>query len=395
MFSRCYPTLTDFFRHNFGWDIPLPIYSFGFFVAIGFIVAAYVLSLELKRKEKLGLIKPLKRQIIVGEPATSFELFQSALLGFILAYKLVYVATNYTAFSVHPQSFILSTDGNILGGIIGGALFAFLKYREKEKTKLPKAQKTEQIIHPYELTGDITLMAAIGGISGAKIFYLFESPGNFQSFINDPIGSFFGGLTIYGGLIGGSIVTYLYLRSKGYSFIQFADSAAPSLILAYGIGRMGCQVSGDGDWGIANPNPKPDWMPQWLWAQNYPHNIIGEGESIIGCQELHCTVLQTPVYPTPIYELFMALVIFFILWSLRKKFNYLGFMFSLYLLLNGIERFFIEQFRINTKLDLPILGWQATQAEIIASLFIVIGIVGMFLAKAKAKKMGDIDKQPH
>lgn len=385
MFSRCYPTLSDFFYHNFGWDIPLPIYSFGFFVALGFLTAAYILSLELKRKESLGLIKPQKSEAIIGRPASISELLQSGFLGFLLGYKLIYVISNYTDFAAHPQIYVLSTEGNSIGGLLGAALFVFLKYREKEKEKLPEPKKAMVITHPYELTGDVTLTAAIGGILGAKIFYFFETPGNFQAFINNPVDSFFGGLAIYGGLIGGALATFLFLRSKGFSFIQFADSAAPGLILAYGIGRMGCQVSGDGDWGISNPHPKPEWMPQWLWAQNYPHNIIHEGESIAGCQELHCAILPASVYPTPIYELLMALVIFAVLWSVRKKISYPGFLFSLYLTLNGVERFFIEKFRVNTKLDLP-FGLQATQAEVIAVLFVLVGLAGIYISKRYYRK---------
>jgi prolipoprotein diacylglyceryltransferase len=221
MFSRCYPTVSDFILHTTGIDIPLPIFSFGFFVALGFLAAAMILSSELDRKEKLGLVNPFDKEITTGLPASPWELFLNGLLGFVLGYKLLDIALNYGEFSLNPQEFLLSTNGNILGGIAGAAILAFLKYREKEKLKLQTPKKEIIKVHPYELTGDITLMAAIGGISGAKLFYLFETPGNFQEFINDPLGSFFGGLTIYGGLIGGALVVYLYTRNKGMKFIYF------------------------------------------------------------------------------------------------------------------------------------------------------------------------------
>jgi len=385
MFARCYPTVSDFILHTTGIDIPLPIFSFGFFVALGFMAAAIVLSSELQRKEKLGLVFPFDKEIITGLPATAWELALNGLLGFVLGYKLFDIALNYESFSNNPQEFLLSTDGNFIGGIAGAALLAYLKYREKEKLKLATPKKEIIKVHPYELTGDLTLMAAIGGISGAKIFYFFETPGNFQEFISDPIGSFFGGLTIYGGLIGGALVVYLYTRSKGMKFIHFADAVAPGLLLAYGIGRMGCQVSGDGDWGITNLAEKPGWIPQWLWAQNYPHNIINEGIRIPGCVEKHCYMLEQPVYPTPIYEATMAIILCSILWSIRKKIVYPGFMFAAYMLVNGIERLFIEQYRVNTKLEW-ISGINATQAEVIAVLFMLVGLAGMLLSYRIAKK---------
>jgi prolipoprotein diacylglyceryl transferase len=385
MFSRCYPTVSDFIYHTTGLNLPLPIYSFGFFVALGFLAAAIILSLELKRKEKLGLIKPFEKQVIIGLPATPAELIINAVFGFLIGYKIIDVFLNYSEFASDPQHFILSGRGNLLGGVAGAALLAYLKYREKAKQKLPEPKKEIIKVHPHELTGDITLMAAIGGIAGAKIFYLFETPGNLQEFIDDPFGSFFGGLTIYGGIFGGAIMVFLYTKKKKIPFVHIADAVAPGLLLAYGIGRMGCQVSGDGDWGIPNLSPKPEWIPQWLWAQYYPHNIINEGIRIPGCTEKHCFILEQPVYPTPIYETIMALALFGLLWTVRKKIIWPGFMFAAYLTLNGIERLFIEQYRVNTKLEW-IAGIHATQAEVVAVLFILTGIAGMIFTYWRAKR---------
>lgn len=384
MFSRCYPTVSDFLLHNFGFNIPLPIFSFGFFVALGFLAAAYILSSELKRKEALGIIKPFTKEIEIGKPASAIELLLNGLLGFLLGFKLLAIALDYSSFAQQPQSFLLSSQGNIIGGFIGAALLAYSKYAEKKKLQLPTIKKETLTIHPYELTGDITMIAAIGGISGAKIFYLFETPGNLTEFINDPLGSFFGGLTIYGGLIGGALLSWAFLHSKGLKFIHFADSVAPGLILSYGIGRMGCQVSGDGDWGIVNAAPNTSILPDWLWSQSYAHNIINEGTFIEGCKEAHCYVLTQPVYPTPLYELIMASALFLLLWSIRKKITWAGFMFFAYMCVNGIERLFIEQYRVNTKLQL-ISGINATQAEVIALLFILGGIAGMFISYKRGK----------
>jgi phosphatidylglycerol---prolipoprotein diacylglyceryl transferase len=384
MFSRCYPTLSDFLQYNFGLDIPLPIFSFGFFVALGFLAAAWVLSSELKRKEAFGIIGAQIQTIEIGNPASLYELVSNGLLGFVLGYKLLAIALDYGLFMENPQAFLLSTQGNILGGILGAAALAYMKYAEKKKQQLPQPKKESITIHPYELTGDITIMAAIGGISGAKLFYLFETPGNFTEFINDPFGSFFGGLTIYGGLVGGALVVWLYLKTKGIQFIHVADSVAPGLLLAYGIGRMGCQVSGDGDWGIVNAAPNTSFLPDWLWAQHYAHNILNEGILIEGCKEAHCYMLSQPVYPTPIYEFLMASFLFSVLWFFRKKIVWAGFMFFAYMTVNGLERLFIEQYRVNTKLK--VLGnIEATQAEVIAVLFMLVGLIGMFFSYRKGK----------
>ena len=160
---------------------------------------------------------------------------------------------------------------------------------------------------------------------------------------------------------------------------KFSDpigiGVAPSLILAYGIGRMGCHLSGDGDWGIVNLNPKPEllnFLPDWMWSYNYPNNVISAGIPIEGCTGNFCMQLAQPVYPTPFYEIILSLLIFSLLWKLRKKISTPGLLFSIYLFLNGLERFFIEKIRVNT--EYQILGG-ITQAEIISSMLMLTSIV--------------------
>jgi phosphatidylglycerol---prolipoprotein diacylglyceryl transferase len=107
---------------------------------------------------------------------------------------------------------------------------------------------------PEETAGTITLIALVAGVTGSKLFSVIE---NWDRFIADPAGEFFSaaGLTFYGGLILATVCIWLYVRSKKIPFLRVADSAAPSLILAYGIGRIGCQLSGDGDYGIPTDLP--------------------------------------------------------------------------------------------------------------------------------------------
>ncbi len=160
-------------------------------------------------------------------------------------------------------------------------------------------------------------------------------------------------------------------------------------MLAYGIGRIGCQLSGDGDWGIVNTMPKPSslsFLPDWAWSFKYPHNVLGEGVQIPGCVGRHCAELPMPVFPTPLYEAVMALLIFAFLWSIRKRINITGMMFSVYLFLNGMERFFIEKIRVNTLYH--IFGKAFTQAELISSILMLLGLIGIYLSYKNAQKNG-------
>ena len=143
------------------------------------------------------------------------------------------------------------------------------------------------------------------------------------------------------------------------------------------IGRVGCQLSGDGDWGIVNTASKPDWMsflPDWCWSFNYPNNVVGEGILIPGCEGHYCSQLAEGVYPTPLYEAVACIALFFLLWSVRKHILHPGRMFSLYLLLNGIERFLIELIRVNSKYH--VAGIAFTQAQLISLLLMFVGIAG-------------------
>jgi len=153
------------------------------------------------------------------------------------------------------------------------------------------------------------------------------------------------------------------------------DAAAPAMMLGYAIGRIGCQVSGDGDWGsAANLAQKPDWLPLWTWAQTYDNNVVG-------------AVIAAPgVYPTPMYEALMAFACFAVLWALRRHGRAPGWLFSVYMLLAGAERLLIEQIRINPVLDFGAI--HATQAEMIAALLILAGAAGAILLAGRRGRAG-------
>jgi len=373
-----YPTISDLLKDLFGINLLLPIQSFGFMLAISFLLATYTLMLEFKRKEKEGLLSFSYQRFLKGAPATKSELISSGIFGFIIGYKLVYVVLNYSEFVNDTQGFILSAKGSFIGGAVVAAISVYLRYYEKEKQKLATPEWVEEKVYPHQIVGNFTMVAAVSGLIGAKIFHNLE---NIDDFIADPVDALisFSGLTMYGGLICGGIAMIWYAKKKGISIPLFIDANATGLMLAYGTGRLGCQISGDGDWGIANPHPKPSWLhflPDWAWAYNYPHNVNSVGVPIPDCVGRHCMVLPEIVYPTPLWEAVICISLFFVLWGLRKKITIPGVLFSIYLIMNGIERFFIEKIRVNTKYHIS--GHAITQAEIISVCLIILGIIGVF-----------------
>tara|TARA_Y100000746_G_scaffold127194_1_gene108915 strand:- start:575 stop:1726 length:1152 start_codon:yes stop_codon:yes gene_type:complete len=381
-----YPTISHLIEDLFGVYIPLPIQTFGFWVAIAFIAAAYVIKLELERKEKQGLISSLKVDKVIGKKLSTSEIIISLITGFFIGFKLVEAFLFYDELVDNPQLFILSSRGNFFGGLVFAFLSFYLKNKENKKQLLDKPKKIEKTIHPFELVGNITLIAAISGIIGAKIFHNLE---NIDDFIADPIGQLisFSGLTFYGGLICGAASVILYCKKYKLNIIHLMDSTAPALMIAYGIGRIGCQMSGDGDWGRVNLAPKPEWLsmfPDWVWSYNFPNNVINAGVYIEGCTGRFCYILPEPVWPTSLYETIMCLILFSILWIIRKKINIGGLIFGIYLIMNGVERFFIEKIRVNTEYN--ILGG-ITQAEIISFCLIITGILMSIYFIQKTKKI--------
>ena len=369
-----YPTISHLIQDLFGIYIPLPIQTFGFFVAVAFLLASWTLSLELKRKEEEGILQVFVQDKIVGLKATPWQLLSAAIVGFLIGFKLIEAVFHYSDFVANPQEFILSSRGHFLGGVLGAIVSSYTKYRDFAKQALPEPKTIQEKIHPYEIVGNITMLAAAAGLLGAKIFHNLE---NMDAFLADPIGQLlsFSGLTFYGGLICGATVVIWYGKKHNIHYTHIADAAAPGLMLAYGVGRMGCHFSGDGDWGINNLAPKPEWMsflPDWMWAYDYPNNVINAGIPIEGCVGNFCNHLPFPVFPTAFYEVVMGLTLFAFLWSIRKRITIPGMLFGVYLIVNGLERFFIEKIRINTTYN--IFGNEITQAEIISSLLIITGL---------------------
>jgi phosphatidylglycerol:prolipoprotein diacylglycerol transferase len=284
-----YPTISDFLLDFFGVDLPLPIQTFGFMLAISFFLAAYSLKLELIRKESAGLLNYNLVEVVIGKPASLLEMFSSSISGFVIGYKLAFILFHYSDFVNDTQGVLLSSKGNVLGGLLLGALMGYIRYREGQKNKLPEIKIVQEKVWPHQIVMNITFTAAIAGIIGAKIFHNLE---NWDELVANPIESLlsFSGLTMYGGLIFGTFAVVYMTKKQGIAPLHIADAAAPGIMLAYGTGRLGCQLSGDGDWGVVNLAPKPDWMsflPDWFWSYNYPHNDISSGVHIDGCFGRH------------------------------------------------------------------------------------------------------------
>ena len=426
-----YPNLYYAFKDIFGveWRFLRFVNSFGFFVAISFIIAAIVLAAELRRKSRQGLLQPKEMQVMVGQPATAGELLLNFLLGFLLGYKILALFIIDNSATEDPQAFIFSDRGSWPAGIILGLLFAFLKWYEKNKQKLPKPEKRTVRIWPQDRVGEITILALIFGLLGAKMFDIFE---NWSDFLQKPSAYLFSpaGLTFYGGLICAAIAIWLYAKKHNIGFWHLNDAAAPTLMLAYALGRIGCQVAGDGDWGIYNSAyrvdgsskisaaapgdfqrtmeensvfflssihktlnevPRSDFkrpaalsfLPVWFFAYDYPHNVNEEGVPLANCTDKkYCNHLPVPVFPTPLYEIIVCLLLFALLWALRKKLKTPGTLFALYLMVNGLERFLVEKIRVNTRLNI----WgQPTQAEVISSLLFLTGLLLWIVLKRRSK----------
>lgn len=393
--------------------------TFGLLVAVAFLAAAWVLTQELKRKEALGWFKPDEGETVIGKAASTQELFWSALTGFLVGYKAVGLFGAYTSTGVDPVSYIFSLQGSLAGGLIAATLFGALRWYEARAKQLPQPEKRRTLTWPHQRVGEMVILAFVTGFIGAKLFNALET---WDDFVRAPLESLLSGsgLTFYGGLITATAFFVLYARRRRWDWRLLFDCLAPGMMLAYGVGRLGCQLAGDGDWGIANsayvteastgnlrrtadtadfvqaanssPATRafaqreygagrlqhasvaaPSWLPRGLFAMNFPHNVNEQGIPLTGCEgREYCTVLPFGVFPTSIYEAALSIGLFGLLWANRRRLTRVPLrMTGAYLVLNGVERFFIEKIRVNTEYD---WGWlHPSQAEIISVCLMLIG----------------------
>lgn len=222
---------------------------------------------------------------------------------------------------------------------------------------------------------NVTFIALVGGVVGSKLLYVIEEWGSIMSMPSSKIFSTEGlfspaGLTFYGGLILAAALIYIYTRSKKIPFLKVCDSTAPSLAIGYGIARIGCHLSGDGDYGL----PVSEFMSWVPWGTDYSHGTLPPSIAFRGTELAHkfggVVPDNTLCHPTPIYELIIAIIIFSILWSKRKSFKVDGKLFGLYLILSGAARLLVEFIRLN-----PRILFGLSEAQVISSILLIIGII--------------------
>lgn len=368
-----FPTLSDLLKTLLDINLVLPIPTFGFFVALAFILSYFTFLSEFKRKEKEGVIKPIEKLILEGNGASISDYLEFGFLGFLIGFKIVGAFLNTSLFSQAPLKFILSLNGSWPAGFLVSILFLYLIYWQKKQDKLDSPQFKKVLLHPYQLMPKLIIWAAIWGFLGAKVFNLLENLPKYQAYgLTDFLK--YSGLTFLGGLTFGAL-SYLYIGYKnGMKLIDLADIGSPGMLVAYGVGRIGCQLSGDGDWGVVNNLPKPfSWLPDWMWSFKFPHNVLNEGIYINGCSGNYCSQLPHGVFPTSFYESVIILSCFLLLWLFRRKIKLPGLVFCFYLLIMGLERFFMEKIKLNFKYDMLGLRW--SEAQIVSVMFILLAIV--------------------
>ncbi|HEY2536265.1 MAG TPA: prolipoprotein diacylglyceryl transferase family protein [Solirubrobacteraceae bacterium] len=187
------------------------------------------------------------------------------------------------------------------------------------------ARRLRELDKPVDWAYELVFAALLGGVIGARGYFLIQ---NYSSVQHNLLGSIFSGsgLVWYGGAIGGAIGVLLWMRWRDAIELRMFDMTATALALGYGIGRIGCQVSGDGDYGIRSSLP---------WAMGYPHGTVPTPPGV-------------RVQPTPIYETVAMCLLAYFLWQLRDRVRP-GVVFALYLVLSGLERLLVEFIRRNAE----------------------------------------------
>ncbi len=203
------------------------------------------------------------------------------------------------------------------------------------------AKRLKELGRSPDWSYEIIFAGLVGGLIGARLDFIFE---NWDTASEDLTSTIFSGsgLVWLGGLIGGAIGVLLWAWRRNYLGVELLDAVSVPLLVGYAVGRIGCQLSGDGDYGIHSDLP---------WAMSYPHGTVPTTDQ---------------VHPTPVYETLVTGALAWILWRLRDRLPPGG-MFALYLIFAGVERFLIEFIRRNDAVALGLTIPQLISLAMVAA----------------------------
>ena len=223
----------------------------------------------------------------------------------------------------------------------------------------------------------VTMIALVAGVVGAKLFHILE---NWGDFVRSPAATAFssGGLTWYGGFLLATLIIFVYLRRKKVAMISFADIASPALAIGYGFGRVGCQLAGDGDYGLPTDLP---------WAMTYPHGTVSTlaasnhelADRFAAMFPDKPIPIDIPVHPAPLYEIILAIAVFLFLYHRRTGKLAPGNQFAWFLILHSLCRFAVEFIRMN-----PLLVFGLSQAQLVSIGLFLWGVLLLYYTSARS-----------
>ncbi|HZC44988.1 MAG TPA: prolipoprotein diacylglyceryl transferase [Candidatus Acidoferrum sp.] len=240
-----------------------------------------------------------------------------------------------------------------------------------------------------EYSSSIVIAAAVMGLVGSRLYAILD---DLPTYLADPKSMIFSGsgFVFYGGMIGGLLGAYLVSRWYRIGFGATLDMCGPALAIGQAIGRMGCQLAGDGDWGLVSNAP---------WAMAYPRAIVGWNSETVLKLDDHYRLVSgyfpgVRVHPAPIYETILYLGVFTILWSMRKTSYPPGRVMYWYMVLAGAARFIVEFVRIN-----PRVFYGLSEAQLIAIAMMIVGGVALLVTREKGRaesgqQPGEKDPRP-
>lgn len=224
-----------------------------------------------------------------------------------------------------------------------------------------------------EYSSSIVIVGAVSGLVGSRLYAILD---DLPTYLANPKLMIFSGsgFVFYGGMIGGILGAYLVSRWYRIGFAVTMDMCAPALAVGQAIGRIGCLLSGDGDWGL------PSTLP---WAMAYPKAIVGWNSATVLKLDEHYRLVSgffpgVRVHPAPVYETILYLGVFAILWSMRKTSHPAGRLLYWYLVLAGGSRFLVEFVRIN-----PRVFHGLSEAQLIATAMMIVGGVALMLTRGE------------